>query len=81
MSTRPAVTDPLWVRLLLTGVALLFLAGFLVVPLAAVFAQAFEKGQKTSSDQLADLLADFAVVIATAESDAQASKAGTARRG
>ena len=44
-------------------------------------AQAFEKGQKTSSDQLADLLADFAVVIATAESDAQASKAGTARRG
>ncbi len=44
MSTRPAVTDPLWVRLLLTGVALLFLAGFLVVPLAAVFAQAFEKG-------------------------------------
>jgi hypothetical protein len=43
-------------------------------------AQAFEKGQKTSSDQLADLLADFAVVIATAESDAQASKAGTARR-
>ena len=43
-------------------------------------AQAFEKGQKTSSDQLADLLADFAVVIATADSDAQASKAGTARR-
>ncbi len=37
-------------------------------------AQAFEKGQKTSSDQLADLLADFAVVIATASSDAQAGR-------
>jgi sulfate transport system permease protein len=44
MSARPAVTDPLWVRLLLTGAALLFLALFLVVPLAAVFAQAFENG-------------------------------------
>jgi hypothetical protein len=44
-------------------------------------AQAFAKAQKTSSDQLADLLADFAVVIATAESNGQASKSasGTAR--
>ncbi len=30
-------------------------------------ALAFQKAQKTSSDQLADLLADFAVVIATAK--------------
>ena len=30
MSTRPGVTDPLWVRILLTGLALLFLFGFLV---------------------------------------------------
>ena len=41
---RPGVTDPLWVRLLLTGIALLFLFGFLVIPLAAVFSQAFEHG-------------------------------------
>ena len=34
---RPGVTDPLWVRILLTALALLFLFGFLVVPLAAVF--------------------------------------------
>jgi hypothetical protein len=40
-------------------------------------AQAFERGQKTGSDQLADLLADFAVVIATAESDAQAARGGS----
>ena len=44
MSARPAVIDPLWVRILLTGMALLFLLCFLVVPLAAVFAQAFENG-------------------------------------
>jgi sulfate/thiosulfate transport system permease protein len=53
MSTRPAVADPLWVRLLLTGVALLFLACFLVVPLAAVFAQAFENGWRAYLDALA----------------------------
>ena len=41
---KPAVTDPLWVRILLTGLALLFLFGFLVIPLAAVFSQAFEQG-------------------------------------
>jgi sulfate/thiosulfate transport system permease protein len=44
MKPRPAVVDPLWVRVLLTGLALVFLAGFLVLPLAAVFAQAFEQG-------------------------------------
>jgi hypothetical protein len=39
-------------------------------------AQAFEKGQKTSADQLADLLAEFAVVIATAENAKAATGAG-----
>jgi sulfate transport system permease protein len=44
MTPRPAVADPLWVRVALTGAALLFLLLFLAVPLAAVFAQAFENG-------------------------------------
>jgi sulfate transport system permease protein len=52
VSTRPAVADPLWVRLLLTGVALVFLACFLVVPLAAVFAQAFENGWRAYLEAL-----------------------------
>jgi len=39
-----ATRDPAWARLLLTALALLFLAFFLVLPLAAVFAQALEKG-------------------------------------
>jgi len=52
VSLRPAVTEPLWVRLLLTGVALLFLLCFLVVPLAAVFAQAFENGWRAYLEAL-----------------------------
>lgn len=39
-----SVTEPAWVRWLLTAAALLFLGLFLVVPLAAVFSQALEKG-------------------------------------
>jgi sulfate/thiosulfate transport system permease protein len=39
-----ATTEPWWLRWLLTGTALVFLVVFLVVPLAAVFAQALEKG-------------------------------------
>ncbi|QXE91405.1 sulfate ABC transporter permease subunit CysW [Geomonas subterranea] len=38
------VTEPAWVRWLLTATALAFLALFLVLPLAAVFSQALEKG-------------------------------------
>jgi len=39
-----ATTDPLWVRVLLTGLALAFLAIFLLVPLGIVFTEAFKKG-------------------------------------
>jgi sulfate transport system permease protein len=39
-----ATQDPRWVRWTLTGIALLFLAFFLVLPLAAVFAEALRKG-------------------------------------
>jgi len=40
----PAARDPRWARRLLTGAALAFLALFLVLPLVAVFAQAFQRG-------------------------------------
>lgn len=44
-SDRPAhLTEPRWARGLLLTVALAFLALFLIVPLAAVFAEAFKKG-------------------------------------
>ena len=44
-SDRPAhLTEPRWVRGILLFIALGFLALFLLVPLAAVFAEAFKKG-------------------------------------
>jgi sulfate transport system permease protein len=44
--SRPvgATTEPRWVRAVLIGVAVAFLGLFLLVPLLAVFVQAFEKG-------------------------------------
>lgn len=39
-----AVSEPFWVQFILITVALLFLALFLVVPLVAVFKEAFSKG-------------------------------------
>ncbi|MDR1497173.1 MAG: sulfate ABC transporter permease subunit CysW [Puniceicoccales bacterium] len=41
---RNHIHDPAWLRYLLIGTALIFLLGFLFVPLAAVFAEAFRKG-------------------------------------
>nr|MCU0923239.1 sulfate ABC transporter permease subunit CysW [Burkholderiaceae bacterium] len=41
---RPATSESPWVRRLLIGVALAFLALFLFVPLVAVFFEAFKKG-------------------------------------
>ncbi|MFZ4704282.1 MAG: sulfate/thiosulfate ABC transporter permease CysW, partial [Candidatus Methylumidiphilus sp.] len=37
-------TEPFWVRCILITLALIFLLGFLVMPLAVVFSQAFSKG-------------------------------------
>jgi sulfate transport system permease protein len=42
--SRPANREPAWVRRGLIGLALLFLGGFLLLPLAVVFIQAFSKG-------------------------------------
>ena len=42
---RPrALRDPLWLRVTLMTVAFLFLAGFLLLPLVSVFAEAFRRG-------------------------------------
>jgi sulfate transport system permease protein len=41
---RASVTEPRWVRWLLTGIALLFLGVMLFIPLAAVFWEALRKG-------------------------------------
>lgn len=41
---RQAITEPPWLRVLITGVALLFLGIFLLIPLAAVFSEALRQG-------------------------------------
>jgi sulfate transport system permease protein len=66
--SRGALTEPLWVRWLLTTVALAFLALFLVVPLAAVFTQAFEKGVDVYFAALreTDTLASIRLTLLTA---------------
>ncbi len=51
---RPATRDTPWLRWSLTGVALLFVAGFLVIPLTAVFAEALRKGAEVYWAALVD---------------------------
>jgi len=54
-AARPnPITEAPWVRWLLTGIALAFLALFLVVPLVAVFWQALSKGIGFYFESLAD---------------------------
>jgi sulfate/thiosulfate transport system permease protein len=50
--TKPHAKDPTWVRWTLTGLALAALALFIVLPLAAVFVQAFEKGWAVYRDNI-----------------------------
>jgi sulfate transport system permease protein len=52
---RPAhLTEPRWVRGVLLFIALGFLALFLLVPLAAVFAEAFKKGWQLYLDAIVE---------------------------
>ncbi len=53
--------EPRWLRRLLIGVALLFLALFLLLPVAAVFAQAFAKGWRLYLDAIREPMALAAV--------------------
>ncbi|MBQ1541486.1 MAG: sulfate ABC transporter permease subunit CysW [Caulobacteraceae bacterium] len=43
-NARRATEDPLWIRVLVLGVVLVFLAAVLILPLGAVFAEALRKG-------------------------------------
>ncbi|MGE6914897.1 sulfate ABC transporter permease subunit CysW [Achromobacter kerstersii] len=54
-SDRPAhLTEPRWVRGILLFIALAFLTLFLLVPLAAVFAEAFKKGWNLYLDAIVE---------------------------
>jgi len=62
------ITEQPWVRGLLTGAALLFLAGFLFLPLIAVFTEALRQGVGTYFESLrdADALAAIRLTLLTA---------------
>ncbi len=44
VALRQATTEPLWLKLILTSIALTFLTLFLLLPLVMVFGEAFSKG-------------------------------------
>lgn len=61
MKTNPNITEPRLLRLLLTAAALLFLLLMLVVPLAAVFAEALKGGWRLYLAALTDAEARSAI--------------------
>jgi sulfate transport system permease protein len=67
--TAPRATqDPVWVKWLLVGCALTFLAFFLLLPLVAVFAEAFSKGMDVyfAAFRDSDALAAIKLTLITA---------------
>lgn len=53
-SNRPAIEDPPWLRRICVGITALFLASFLLIPLLAVFLEAFRAGAGAYFDALED---------------------------
>jgi sulfate transport system permease protein len=62
------ITEPAWVKWILIGIALLFLALVLIVPLITVFAQAFSKGAEVYFESLkeSDAAAAIRLTLETA---------------
>jgi sulfate transport system permease protein len=61
--TFAATVEPAWVRRGLIGVALVFVALFLVLPLVAVFTQALSKGWQVYLDSIRDPMAQSAIKL------------------
>jgi sulfate transport system permease protein len=60
---RPATTEPTWMRWSMIGLSLLFLAHFLLLPLAAVFVEALRKGIGAYLDSFDDEAAVAAITL------------------
>ena len=52
--TRQQASDPVWLRVLLTGIGLLFLTCFLILPIYSIFEEALRKGVATYYQALVD---------------------------
>jgi len=68
VSRRRATDDPAWAKVLVIGVVAVFLALVLILPLAAVFAEALRKGLGAALDAInnADALAAVKLTLITA---------------
>ncbi len=68
VSRRRATDDPTWAKILVIGVVLVFLALVLILPLAAVFAEALRKGWGAALEAInnADALAAVKLTLITA---------------
>ncbi|MES2153192.1 MAG: sulfate ABC transporter permease subunit CysW [Pseudomonadota bacterium] len=68
LPSAPSVLEPVWVRVALIAIALTFLTLFLLVPLVAVFAQAFRKGGQAYIAAIgdADALSAIRLTLTTA---------------
>ncbi|TFW10212.1 sulfate ABC transporter permease subunit CysW [Oxalobacteraceae bacterium OM1] len=65
---QSATAEPVWVRVLLIGIALAFLTLFLFIPLVAVFTEAFKKGWDTYATAITepDALSAIKLTLLTA---------------
>ncbi len=63
IKTGRATTEPLWLRVLLTSLALGFLALFLLLPLVIVFGEAFAKGWQLYLDAIVEPAALHAIKL------------------
>jgi sulfate/thiosulfate transport system permease protein len=61
VAVRPGLTEPTFVRVTLTAIALLFLFAFLFVPLAFLFVEAFRNGWSAYTDAIRDPAARAAI--------------------
>ena len=68
VSRRRATDDPAWAKILVIGVVMVFLALVLILPLAAVFAEALRKGWSAALEAInnADALAAVKLTLITA---------------
>lgn len=58
-----AVNDPTWVRYALTGLTILIIGLFLILPLVTIFFEAFAKGWESYTDELTDYNNNAAVKL------------------
>jgi sulfate transport system permease protein len=60
---RIAVNDPTWVRYTLTGLTILIISLFLILPLVTIFFEAFAKGWQSYANELTDYNNNMAVKL------------------